>query len=408
MIDLLNENIPLIALVGRNGEGKSYNLNSILHEKPNHSLYISEEGIVKIIYQRNHIKVDFENQTYIYSDDESRGKNVKAETSQINQDSMEIIRFCSDICNRLEGIINKSQGQAKIQNIMKIFLSYNLNNIKVILIDEPENFLDEEYLKVISNFIKLLIENDYIIRIATHNSLLLSLINIDIDNIAVFNNRQILNLSIEDIIMIFQSTAMSIEKERSDLRLNEDPSIKYKLNLFNIDDVFLHFLKSKIKSIEFYRSLFYKYIIIVEGISDFEAINSIKHNFDDSVYVFVADGKAFIPFYTELFKSLGKKLIILIDSDISQQNHSTAITNILAGFTNSDIKVVHHNPDMEREHGIDCESIANYLAMTNSVRDRNRGWLKQLSAFIHFQSERHQQVLITKLFHSEPELYDFE
>jgi len=406
MIKLTDERISIIAIVGKNGEGKSYSLNMTLSQLPNKSIYISEDGIANILYQKNRVSINNEEKLYIYMDEKSRGDRTTAEQQIIGVPALTIIKFCNNISTNLKSIVNKSLGQKKLQNIIEIFLSYNLNNIEFILFDEPENFLDEQYLKLIAELINLLEHNGYKVRIATHNSRLLSLINININDILILSNRNEYQISIEEVKDIFKKASSLIQAEKIQKKYDEDASIRYKLGIAENSMVFSNYIESNLKNIEFYRSLFYKELIIVEGISDLEALNSIKNSFDNSVFVYACNGKAWIPFYAMLFTKLNKEVTVIIDGDPSRNNHATAITTVLENMET--IKVVKHNPDMETFYGINIKAIGNMLGMSNAIQNRNRGWLKQIAAYYHFKIEGNNEVLINHVFNSNIEDYKFE
>ena len=347
MNKLTDSQIPELYLIGGNGAGKSYTLNTILSRLPNEAIYISEEGIAHIKNQKNKVAINTEKGLYVYIDEKTRGNNTKTEQQKIEEKSLSIIHYCNAIITNLKKISNKSQGQKKLQNIMEIFTNYNLNNLKFILFDEPENFLDEEYLKVIANLIKILIEKEFNIRVATHNSRLLAILQVNIDNIAFFVNREVILISSQEVYSLFNEVAAKIENERISKKYNIDPTIQYKLEITKYADVFVNYIENNLKSIEFYRCLFYQEVFIIEGISDLEALNSISNSFNNSVNIYCPNGKAWIPFYTMLFKKLKKKISIIIDVD---SQHASVLTTVLDSI--DDIKVIKHDPDMETFYGI--------------------------------------------------------
>lgn len=198
---------------------------------------------------------------------------------------------------------------------MKAFLEYNFNNIKYVFFDEPENFLDEEYLKVVGNLINKLIEKRFIVRIATHNARLLKILDINIENIVLMNYRTIISVSQNEIIDLYRVAAKEINEIKDRNKMDEDGGIKYKLSLADHLPVLESFIEQNIKSEEFYRCLFCSQIIIVEGDSDVIALKAIKNEFDLSVGIFSSNGKAFIPFFCKLYLKLGKKVVVVIDDD---------------------------------------------------------------------------------------------
>lgn len=69
--EIIQDDSSMLVFVGKNGAGKSFALNSILDYYKHNSLYISEEGIPKVLYPKN--KVEVYNNKYVYTDEKSRG-----------------------------------------------------------------------------------------------------------------------------------------------------------------------------------------------------------------------------------------------------------------------------------------------------------------------------------------------
>lgn len=395
-----------IVLIGRNGSGKSFALNRLLQTSPDSAIYISEEGIASIINQRNKIDINHQENKYIYIDEQRRGQGNVAEEYAISTNAKSIIEFCTDIKSKLSEIINKSQGQKKLENIMDIFLSYNFNNIDMVLFDEPENFLDEEYLRIVSMLISKLIELNFRVRISTHNSSLLSILDVSINNVVLCENRKMIQVTKKEIQELFIDNSNGFNLIMQEENVNMDSSIKYKLNLHDNPVAFENYINCNLSAIEFYSCLFHKTILIVEGISDQEALKSIKEKFDNSLCIYSANGKVWIPFYTKLFQMYKKDVIALIDVDDNNKIYAMALTKYLR--TIDGISLVEHDPDMETEYDIDTKEIGKILGMSKKVREYNKGWLKQLSAYYFFKVKGNWPMLEEKLFPSEEDNYNFD
>ncbi|WP_163195730.1 TOPRIM nucleotidyl transferase/hydrolase domain-containing protein [Clostridium thermarum] len=400
----LNNN--LMVFIGKNGSGKTYALNEMLDQQPENTLYISEEGIAKVAYQKNNVMIDLKSNKYLYVDEMKRGEKAQVEEYQIVENAKSIINYCWSIISKLNSIIKKSQGQKKLENMMNIFLKYNLNNIDTILFDEPENYFDEEYLKLIGLLIKTLVNNSYKVRIATHNSRLLSILEVDIDNIILIDNRIRHIVKKEDIKKIFLQISNSVEQIRESRGWSESKDISYKLKIHQEPIVFDNYINSNLQSIDFYSSLFFKNIIIVEGMSDLEALKTINEKFDNNVFIYSANGKAWIPFYANLFLSYGKNVTAIIDVDNETKTHAAILTKILE--ENTGLKLIKHNPDMETEYGIDLDSIGESLGMSKKIRERNKGWIKQIAAYYYFKVNENWRQLERKILHYEDDKFDFE
>ncbi|WP_313163929.1 TOPRIM nucleotidyl transferase/hydrolase domain-containing protein [Sedimentibacter sp.] len=398
-------NKNMIVLIGRNGSGKTYMLNEILCNNPENTLYISEDGIAKVVYQKNNITIDYEKNTYLYVDEINRGTKTEVEEYSISESSIAIINYCNIVIRKLNRVINKSQGQKKLENMI-IFLRYNLNNIDTILFDEPENFFDEEYLKIICGFMKILAINEFNIKIATHSSRLLSILEIETDNVILIENRRQYSVSRQVVKSIFIDISEKVNSIREDKGWSENNSITYKLKIHEVPEVFDNYINCNIHNIEFYRSLFYSNIIIVEGESDREALKTVNEYFDETTYVFSANGKAWVPFYASLFLEYGKNVTAIIDTDEENKTHSTVLTIILEHIDN--LKLIKHNPNLEKEYGIDIDGIGSRFGMSEKVMRKNSGWLKQIAAYYFFKVCGNWKRLEQKIFQTENTEYDFK
>jgi ABC-type ATPase involved in cell division len=392
---------PLKFLVGMNGSGKTYALNKALKEQEHQAFLITEDGMPIIPRQMNKISINFENMSYRYLDEGSRGKLDRVtEEESISIRVHKVTNYCRETMGKLDLFKVKSKGQEKLYNMMSIFNSYNLNTIRIIYFDEPENFLDEEFLKVVGEFFGVLIESGFIVRVATHNSRLLNILKIRLEDIIFFNNYSQFIITEDEIKKIYLMSSSDIEAIRLENNIQQDASIHYKLDLLTHPHAYDNFIQQNLTNEELYRCLFYKKIIIVEGISDITALSSMKNEFESSIETFNPNGKAFIPFFVNLFLKLKKEVIVIIDDDIpitaedTNIKHPVAITHYLKNLEEKgQIKLVVHTPDLEGFYNIDLDHIGSMLGMSSSVKSKNRGWHKTLAAFIFFSDEENKQRL---------------
>ncbi len=392
---------PIKFLVGMNGSGKSYALNEALKEQERWAVLITEDGMPIIPRHMNQVSINLDSMSYNYLDEGSRGQLGRGtEEENISERALRVILFCNEITRKLNLFKTKSKGQEKLYNMMSIFTSYNLNNVRVIYFDEPENFLDEEFLKVIAEFFDVLINSGYIVRVATHNSRLLNILKVNLEDVIFFHTHSQFLVSEDEIKELFQNSSYQIERIREQQRIQTDASIQYKLDLLNHEQAFCSFIEQNLKGEEFYRCLFYKKIIIVEGISDIVALASMKNDFDSSIEIYNPNGKAFIPYFVELFLKLRKEVVVIIDGDLPVQGedtplkHAVAVTHLLKEYeARNEIKLVIHTPDLEGFYNIDLEHTGDLLGMSNTVRRNNKGWLKFLAAFIFFSEEVNKERL---------------
>ncbi|ATO49870.1 TOPRIM nucleotidyl transferase/hydrolase domain-containing protein [Brevibacillus laterosporus] len=403
----INDNTKSLRfLIGMNGSGKTYALNKALKVHEQHAILVTEDGMPIIPRHMNQVSVNIEKMSYSYTDEASRGQSGRAtEEESISDRVQKVVLYCNDIKRKLNLFKKKSKGQEKLFNMMAIFTNYNLNHIKAVYFDEPENFLDEEFLKVIAEFFRLLVDSSFIVRVATHNSRLLNILMVSLEDIIFFNSHTQFLVSNDEMKELYGLASSEIEEIREANRIQTDASIKYKLDLLNYPLAFDNFVEQSLKSEEFYRCLFYKKVIIVEGISDIIALSSMKNEFESSIEIFNPNGKAFIPFFVYLFLKLKKEVVVIIDDDIPEQDentnlkHPVAITHLLRKFaTMGDIRLVLHTPDLEGFYNIDLVEIGKNLGMSSSVRNSNKGWNKSLAAFIFFSDESNKQRLRNHVF----------
>jgi hypothetical protein len=162
-----------------------------------------------------------------------------------------------------------------------------------------------------------LIRNEFVVRVATHNSRLLNIMKVNLEDIIFFNAHSQFCIPMSKVKELFCEASDEIEIIRKAGGISVDASIKYKLDLSSKQLAYESFLEQNLQSEEFYRCLFYNEIIITEGNSDIVALSAMKHEFDNSLEIYNPNGKAFIPFFTKLFLEFRKKVTIIIDADNS-------------------------------------------------------------------------------------------
>ena len=325
-------------LIGSNGSGKTYNLLKIYERDTTRNIYISEEGEIHNKTRKNKVKLDLENKVYIFeSDEKQRGRreanNISKATS-VNTKLIKLLTFCKKELNTLNKIKKKSKGQAKILNILEIMTSIFLNSVSSILFDEPENYLDDNYLRIVSKLFILLKEAEIKVVVATHSPRLCELCNMYIDNAILMDIKNIdgkieyiqSNLTMEEVKKIYINVSNEVKNIAILNKYNSDAGILKKLNISENDILFEDLLKYLLQSEEFYRALFYKDILLVEGETEKIILKKVYKNISDNSYFFVVNGKAFLPFFAKIFDKLNKNLKIVFDSDRRpDKDNSTAV-----------------------------------------------------------------------------------
>jgi len=142
-------------LIGSNGVGKTYNLLKIYNEDTTKNVYISEEGELLHTANKSKIKLDLGEKSYIFNVDEKQRGNANnisniSKLVPIENRLFKLLSFCSQELINISKIQRKSKGQYKLMNILEIITSTFLNTVSIILFDEPENYLDDNYLRVIA------------------------------------------------------------------------------------------------------------------------------------------------------------------------------------------------------------------------------------------------------------------
>lgn len=394
MLNIENNDKNILALIGKNGTGKTFQLEKILNTN-NFVIMITGDGAPIISRQINIIKIDDKMENYVYTNEFERGSKSDIRVEKIDNRVKKILNYSRLILGRLTNLKDLSKGQEKLKNIMKVLTEHNLNNIQYILFDEPDTYLDEEYLKIIVELIKKILDANIIVRVATHSSRLLKILNLDISDIMLLNGvyGRVL-LSNEIIVENYKKISNEVQKVRQQERIDMTSGIDFKLNLAENKDLLECFIEQNIKDESFYRCLFCSKVFIVEGESDIMALSHIKEEFDSSIGIFCANGKAFIPFFVWLFRSYNKEVIVIIDEDEITQKNAYEITIYLRSLSEiRKISLITHNPDLESYYGIDLDNIANRVDMTNGIKNKNRGWLKIISSYIFFKDNYNMMKL---------------
>ena len=177
-----------------------------------------------------------------------------------------------------------------------------------------------------------------------------------------------------------------IQKNAKINKYEEDSGILKKLTIYQnnslFDDLLNHFLKSE----EFYRMLFYKEILIIEGETEKIILKKIYKNISSNSHFFCVNGKAFLPFFAELFIYFNKKLKIVFDSDrkinpkSNKYTTAVAITNYFEEKHNKISKIFEY--DLENHFNIDLD----YFRISNGFNNKNKFMVKQFAAEEFFKN----------------------
>lgn len=356
-IERKNDNQPIF-LIGSNGVGKTYNLLQIHQMNATKNIYISEDGELDSRTFKNKVKIDLGNRVYIFeSDERQRGKKEVTNVSKsvnINSNLIELLEFCSTELNNVKKIKKKSKGQAKILNILEIMTSIFLNSVSIILFDEPENFLDDVYLRMVANLFILLRKSGIKVVVATHNPRLCYLCEVSIDNIIIMDIKNYdgkikyvqLNLTMDETKKIYKRISCEIKRIAREKKYNEDSGILGKLNIYEKNTLFDDLLNHMLQTEEFYRTLFYKDILLVEGETEKVILKKVYKRISNNFYFYVANGKSYLPFLVEIFTKLNKKIKVVLDSDRKPdkvESTAVAITDYFELNYNNNCKIFEYD-----------------------------------------------------------------
>lgn len=388
--------MDLTFYVGSNGAGKSFKLNQIFKANEN-SLYVNEEGQPTFSLNKPKVKIDIKNKTYHFQNDLKRGnEHLNIESEQINEDFLPLLQNILELQSKNDLIKSaKSKGQEKFGNLLNIFTEFNFNNLEYICLDEPENFLDEDYIKEIARLILELAKIGFKVRVATHSVRILTECSASIEQICILDRTKEYTTSNEKIREIMKSTRDEIMKYTDKHHTLKKENMLAKLNACDNPQFFQVIVSQTIENEDFYKCLFNKTIVLVEGASEIVALKTIKTRFENSTEFFSPHGKVHMPFFVKLLNSLGKEVIVLIDAD--KQNHQ--LPGILTEYFKKEqetnkLNLITHEPDFEGFYEIPWEEIALNIGFKAKSLT---GDLKPITAMIFFEDNSNQQRLFEKI-----------
>ena len=126
------------------------------------------------------------------------------------------------------------------------------------------------------------------------------------------------------------------------------------------------YLNTLLTSFEFYKTLFYSNVIIVEGQTELMITKILSDEIPVINNYFVANGKFRIGFLIELFIMTAKHVICFIDSD-DKNNGNEQIYNDLTKYieskqnNNKELKVISVQGDLEKFLEIDKKEIVRLM-----------------------------------------------
>lgn len=372
----------IYCLVGPNTTGKTYLLNKTFDSIEGKSLFIDEDG--DVISKNLKRTSEFANNQFIYFDESQRGKdNQNFETECATKNSLKIRNYILNLKNKIPTKY-KSLGSKKLLNILDYLLSYNLNNVDYIFFDEPENSLDDENLKNIKMIFDVLQDNSKHIIMVTHSPRLLELMSISIDDIYIKTGlfKEIRHIKKKDLLEKLKQYGEDVSKLNS---FNQLPRQK-RLFFENNNELSNLYLNTLLTSFEFYKTLFYSSVIIVEGQTELFITKYLSNNIPVTNNYFVANGKFRIGFLIDLFTMTANQVTCFIDSDIKDEGQasiSAYLTNYIENkqTNNKKLKVISIPYDVERFLEINKVEIVRSIINGNPSESLVEKFYKEYKAY---------------------------
>lgn len=221
----------------------------------------------------------------------------------------------------------------KLQFLLKLIQH---SNKKYVYLDEPENHTHPSMLHITARLINELSETKEVC-VATHSPELLNLLNIDFENIYIFNDPEFRGpqkIDFEKAIVIPETINLE--------NINHKSKSYYDMETLKNNILELH-------KKEFFEALFSKIVYIVEGVNDELFLKKLLYKYGkqyEQYSIFHCYGKPhYLPFIN-IFENLGIKVIVLFDKDHESDIHM-AINNAI-----KDSRVYHEfNMIIESELG---------------------------------------------------------
>lgn len=345
--------------IGANGSGKTHSLKKHQRNNKPNSLFFDEAGVCNTLVDKS--KVLIQDNYYIYSFEGERGKRQKDsnEKVEIKKNLLVPIKKIRSVLDKLRSF-KPSPGIKKLKLITEELLTRNLNSINTIIIDEPENFLDDENLKVLSEILLVFYELNISLFFATHSSRFLELNMAKPDEIILLKEFKKINIEYCDIKRMFEDVSKEILDDKSIFcEGKRDPGMEGKMKLKGKPlDIFL---KSFLYSHEYYRCLFYDEVTLAEGLTEKILIASIQSSKISNKNFYFTSGKIFIPFYINLFRMYHLYVKAIFDSDKSESKikSSSSLTDYLVREYGNNSKVrlvISQGVDLEEDYGIRGEN----------------------------------------------------
>jgi len=251
--------------------------------------------------------------------------------------------------------INQNDVKKKMGSGQRMHLLLELVNKsskQYLFIDEPEKYSHPSMLNKTANLLNVLsLTKD--IYIATHSPKLLSMLDLDLDNIFILNDTTYDEKNIDFVGAIGSLTAHSA-------LLSTIPRLAKSLSYFNLAN-----LKDNIRRLhyrDFMEALFAKTVYLVEGVNDELFIKKMlldNGKYYGDYYIFPVYGKQHMMIFAYILSCLSIDVKLFFDEDNSNPINTSANT-LLSGFDH-----VMFSPNIEDNFGFPRGSKSNTVAFLN-------------------------------------------
>lgn len=391
--------------IGANGSGKTRALKKHQQNSRSNSLFFDETGVCNTLVDKS--KVLIQDNFYIYNSEGDRGKREKDpnKNEKINENLLEPLKKIRGILDKLRSF-KSSPGIDKLKVITDELLTRNLNRINIIIIDEPENFLDDENLKVLTEILLVFFELNISLIFATHSSRFLELNRAIPDEIILLKELKKIRNEYSQIQDMFESISTNIiSGDNIFFSGHKCNNMKLKLKLKG--KPLEIFLKSFLLSQEYYRCLFYDEVTLAEGLTEKILISSIHSSKVGNKNFYFTNGKIFIQFYIELFRMYQLKVKALFDSDKKDNEQESSPASLL---TDHLIRAYENDPnvrliisqgkELENDYGINAENRNRFRAASGlSSTDSKAYFFKPYLALYGIIEKGLQDKFIESLEH---------
>jgi len=214
--------------------------------------------------------------------------------------------------------IKEKMGSGQRMNFI-LKLVKESNSKKYIFLDEPEKYSHPSMLNETANLIKSIEKRGVNLYIATHSPKLLSMLDIDFENLYIIND------STHDLkILDFQKAIDSLHfKTLGSFGKKEKTYYDITSLINNIKTI--HYR-------QFLEAIFSKKIYICEGINDSLFLNKVLQDNDkyyDDYSIFMSWGKYQMPVFSNLFKQINIEVHVLFDKDNELDTKCKEVNNFL-------------------------------------------------------------------------------